>query len=133
MMVAPHTIPKIQPVLQKSVQAAVNQCIGAPTGRRCGFDWTTGYKAPDAGQSGTTGACETMNVLGAVSSLLIFDAPAPVTLKGGGLSNSTGDIYGAPTARDFKPVTTADKAGASIVTILVLGLGLLPLVWIALP
>lgn len=131
---APQIKAKIQPVLQKSVEAAVAQCTGGPTGRKCGFFWRDGvYVDPEAKTAlsvPTTGACETMSVFGAVISMLLIDSgPPPVTLRDGGISNSTNNIYKDKTPNQFSPITTADKAGAAIVTIIIVAAGLLPLLW----
>lgn len=127
---APYTKTKIEPVLQKSVQAAVNQCTGGPTGRKCGFMWRDGvYVDPQKMSAPTTGACETMSVFGAVISMLYDNAPPPITLSSGGISNSTNDIYKQNSPIVFSPITTADKAGAAIITILVLVVGITPMIW----
>ena len=73
--VAPFTAGKLRPVLESSAKAAVEQCTGGESGRSCGFYWAEGeYVEPES-----SGVGEQMNVLAAVSSLLITDADAPVT------------------------------------------------------
>lgn len=117
----PDTIPIIRPMLQNSTRAAVNQCTGGATGRRCGFYWTGGQFV-DPAVDKTSGAGEAMNVLAAVSSLLIDEAPGPVTNKTGGTSK--GDPEAGTKSLDgpepLAPVTTGDRAGAAILTILLL-------------
>lgn len=72
---------------------------------------------------GTKGAGQEMNVLGALISLLIEEAPGPFTAENGGTSrgdpNAGGDANGLTT---YRPITTADKAGAGILTAVVLAL-----------
>jgi mannan endo-1,6-alpha-mannosidase len=119
--VAPFTKDIILPVLRQSAQAAVNQCTGGATGRKCGFYWSSGQFV-DPAVDHTTGAGEQMNVLAAVSSLLIGEAEPPTTNFTGGTSK--GD-YGAGSSftsftEEVKPITTADQAGAAIVTCLIL-------------
>jgi mannan endo-1,6-alpha-mannosidase len=115
--IAPFTKEKILTTLQTSTAAAIAQCTGGTTGRGCGFKWST--KVFD----GREGAGQTMNVLAAVSSLLIESAHAPVTNKTGGTSvgdlnaGSGGDSFNHPSS----PITTGDKAGAGILTLIVLG------------
>ncbi|KAK3942307.1 glycoside hydrolase family 76 protein [Diplogelasinospora grovesii] len=115
--IAPFTADTILPVLQTSADAAVSTCTGGANARTCGFKWST--KAYD----GTYGAGQQMDVLGAVSSLLIGQANAPVTNDTGGTSvgnpnaGSQSDTFNNPVA----PPTTGDKAGASILTLLILG------------
>ncbi|KAL2022142.1 hypothetical protein VTK56DRAFT_5971 [Thermocarpiscus australiensis] len=119
--VAPHTRDKILPVLRASAEAAVKQCTGGPTGRRCGFYWEGGVFVDPAADK-ASGAGEAMNVLAAVSSLLIDEAPAPAT-------NDTGISKGDPNAgsrsrgpsQPLAPITTGDRAGAAILTMLILG------------
>jgi mannan endo-1,6-alpha-mannosidase len=113
---APYTADKILPVLRKSAQAAIAQCVGGNDGRQCGFSWSSGKF------DGKMGAGQQMNVLGAVSSLLITSARAPVTAKTGGTSQ--GDVNAGSNSDDFlrhdPPITAGDKAGASILTFIIL-------------
>lgn len=116
--VAPFLADKILPVLKKSTEAAVSTCTGEANGRTCGFKWNT--KAYD----GSHGAGQQMNVLGAVSSLLIAQSPPPVTNMTGGTSQGDPEA-GTHSDRnnkkgDLRPITAGDKAGASILTILVI-------------
>lgn len=113
---APFTAAKILPVLQSSTQAAVNQCTGGANGRTCGFKWSSGS------YDGTSGAGQEMDALGAVSSLLIGEARAPLTNLTGGTSLGN---YAAGSGSDnfqntLTPLTTGDKAGAGILTFLIL-------------
>lgn len=113
---APFVHDKIKTTLQTSTEAAVAQCTGGDNGRTCGFHWSS--KKFD----GEIGAGQTMNVLGAVSSLLIDEARAPVTNATGG--TSLGDPNAGSHGDDFQnnntPLTTGDKAGAGILTLLIL-------------
>ncbi|KAH7149136.1 glycoside hydrolase [Dactylonectria estremocensis] len=115
--IAPFTSEKILPVLATSAEAAIKQCTGGDNGRQCGFKWKSGV------YDGKTGVGQQMNVLAAVSSLLIENTPPPYTAKTGGTSKGNSD---AGTGGDSnyknnnKPATTADKAGAGILTFLVL-------------
>jgi mannan endo-1,6-alpha-mannosidase len=119
--VAPYTAEKILPTLRTSTEAAVKQCTGGPTGRRCGFYWQDGVFV-DPAVDKTSGAGEAMNVLAAVSSLLIDQAPPPATNETG---ISIGDYNAGSGSRDnsepLAPITTADKAGAAILTMIILG------------
>lgn len=114
--IAPYTATQILPILKTSAEAAVKQCTGQSNQRTCGFKWSTGT------YDGTIGAGQQMNVLAAVSSLLISEAKVPVTNTTGGISK------GDPNAGSHSdsllvqetPITTGDKAGAGILTFLVL-------------
>jgi len=113
---APYTAALILPILKDSTTAAIKQCNGGDTGRACGFSWSSGKF------DGKMGAGQEMNVLGAVSALLVEKSIGPVTAKTGGTSQ--GDPSAGSESDDvlkpFKPVTTADKAGAGILTFLIL-------------
>lgn len=133
MQLVPKTEEKIAPMLKSSVEAAVAQCTGGPTGRKCGFYWST-RKFSDPAADKTSGACEAMNVLGAVSSMLIKDADPPATAANGGISQ--GDVNAGNGGQfhlkgEFKPITTADKAGAGIVTCLLVGSAIGLFIWMA--
>ena len=113
----PDLSDKIMPVLQKSAAMAIKQCTGGDNGRQCGLRWSTGK------YDGKSGAGQEMSALGAVISLLAPKAKAPYTYKDGGTSKSDPNAGGKSDniQKHFKPITTGDKAGAGILTFLVLG------------
>lgn len=119
--VAPYTAEVILPVLRTSAEAAVSQCTGGASGRACGFYWSE-RQYFDVAIDKTSGAGEAMNVLAAVSSLLISEADAPATELTG---ISKGDPNAGSRSRGptepLKPITTGDRAGAAILTMVVLG------------
>ncbi|KAL8306393.1 hypothetical protein RB597_003079 [Gaeumannomyces tritici] len=118
----------IMPVMRKSIEAGLRQCTGGPRGRTCGFYWSKGvFRDPNA--DGTTGVGEQMNVLSGVMSLL-HEFPnnpveGPVTLETGGTSRGdpNAGLRHTPT-RSFKEITGGDRAGAGILTTLLIGSGL---------
>jgi mannan endo-1,6-alpha-mannosidase len=114
--IAPFTHDQIMTVLQTSTEAAIKQCTGGASGQECGFQWSSGSF------DGSVGAGQSMDVLGAVSSLLVASVPAPVTNSTGGTSvgNNNAGSSSDSFMGDSSPPTTGDKAGASILTILVL-------------
>lgn len=114
--IAPFTAPTILPILKTSTEAAIAQCTGGTTGRACGFKWASGTF------DGSVGAGQTMNVLAAVSSLLMEKTDPPVTETTGGTSKGNPDAGGDENSfqKHTKPITTADRAGAGILTFLVL-------------
>lgn len=131
--IAPKTAGKILPILKTSAQAAVNQCTGGTTGRKCGFFWSSGqYVDPEV--THTSGAGEAINVLAAVSSLLVDETKSPVTNKTGGTSkgNPGAGLGGGYEPRQYKPIKMADKAGAGVLTALVAGGITYMLVWMSL-
>jgi mannan endo-1,6-alpha-mannosidase len=123
---ATYTRQTIMPVLRTSAQSAVRTCAGGTNGRMCGFKWAEAA-AQGTGWDGTLGAGQQMNVLGALSSLLTADAGTlgipPVTNTTGGTSggdSSAGYGHGSPWLDNVTPITTADRAGAGILTAITL-------------
>jgi mannan endo-1,6-alpha-mannosidase len=115
--IAPFTHDTIMATLQTSAAAAVKSCQGGTNGRQCGFRWSTGN------YDGLTGAGQEMSVLGALSSLLVDEevVTAPLTSSNGGTSVGNPGAGSLPSAfSPPPPVTTADRAGASVLTAVVL-------------
>lgn len=114
--VAPFTAERTLPILRDSAQAAIKQCTGGENGRTCGFQWSSGT------YDGVTGAGEVMNVLSAVSALMVDQTDAPVTNSTGGTSKGDPDAgsQGHDYEMEYPPTTTGDKAGAAIITLLML-------------
>jgi mannan endo-1,6-alpha-mannosidase len=115
--VAPWTRAQIDPLLKASAQAAAKQCIGGASQTSCGLRWVDNGK-----NDGSFGVGEQMAAMEIVQSLLYTSAPGPATQKVGGISVSNPDAGAeAPdTMVRFDNITTGDKAGASILTLLVL-------------
>lgn len=117
-LIAPFTAETVLPVLRTSAEAAARQCTGGDSGTQCGFSWSSGVF------DGSVGAGQEMNVLGAVSSLLVdSETKQLVTNSTGGTSRGDSD---AGTGGDSfpntpAPITTGDRAGAGILTVLILG------------
>ncbi|KAK6214235.1 hypothetical protein LQW54_004662 [Pestalotiopsis sp. IQ-011] len=114
--IAPYTADKILPVLKTSATAGIGQCTGGDNQRTCGFGWAEGTF------DGSVGAGQTMNVLGAISSLLVGESKVPVTNSTGGTS---GGNYNAGQDSDsftnsLPAITQGDRAGAGILTVLIL-------------
>jgi mannan endo-1,6-alpha-mannosidase len=112
--IAPFLHDEIKKVIKGATTAAIASCDPAAV---CGFRWNTGA------YDGLTGAGQQMNVLAALSSLLV-DQPgimAPLTEKTGGTSKGDVDAGGNPNiGSTLAPITTADRAGAGILTIMTL-------------
>ena len=114
--VAPFTRDQILPVLKNSTTWAVKTCTGGSNGRQCGFTWSTGVF--DA-----TGAGQQMSVLGALSSVLISMEQVGdlVTNTTGGTSKGNPSAGQNPNVlQPLTPLGPGDKAGAAILTILLL-------------
>lgn len=124
---APHLYDTIMPVLKTSAAAGVKQCTGGDNGRMCGFHWTTGK------YDGLLSASLQMNVLGALTALLMPEASIPLTNTTGGTSKGDPDAGQAKTELPtFAPITTGDMAGASILTILIVTGALSAFAWMSL-
>ncbi|MDI1485415.1 MAG: hypothetical protein OHK93_000552 [Ramalina farinacea] len=115
---APFTYDTIKPLLRASAQAAVSQCTGGQSGTMCGMIWTN-----NGVWDGTTGVGQQMSVLETVQTNLIQQAKAPFTNKTGGTSKGNpggGGQTSADPTQDASPIGTKDRAGAGILTTLVL-------------
>ena len=125
--VAPFISGQVLGALQTSAAAGVATCTGGGNGRTCGFGWTK--KSFD----GSVGAGQEMNVLGALSALLIGSAGAPFTNLTGG--TSLGNPNAGADADSFNghqtPVTTGDRAGAGFLTLLILGMAIGTFGWMS--
>ncbi|CAN8097748.1 unnamed protein product [Discula destructiva] len=138
---APFTRDTIMATLLTSAQAAVNTCTGSPAinpnGRMCGFKWH------ETTWDGSTGAGHQMNVLGTLVGLLITNnevtgeggtGGAPITNSTGGTSGGdpTAGFGGRPAWEHYeRPITAADKAGAGILTAIVLGSFVVGSLWVS--
>jgi mannan endo-1,6-alpha-mannosidase len=115
--VAPHTYPAIMPKLRTSAAAAAEQCCGGNNGRMCGLSWSKKSQ-----WDGTQGVGQQMAALEVIQSNLITQVKAPFTNTTGGTS------VGDPNAGSLTPIDpeqqspmqTGDKAGAGILTTVVL-------------
>lgn len=119
--VAPFLEASIRPYLVTSANAAAAQCNGGQDGVTCGTKWTTGT------WDGSYGVGQQLSALEVIQSNLIDNVAGPLTNSTGGTSQ--GDAS-AGTGGDGNPVapsstiTTGDKAGAGIITAIIL-IGLL--------
>ncbi|KAL3426415.1 cell wall glycosyl hydrolase [Phlyctema vagabunda] len=123
--IAPFTRETIMPLLSKSAVAAAKQCSGGSTGQVCGLHWT----ANDT-YDGLYGVGEQMAALSIIQANLIDEAAQLVTTVTGGTSvgdanagtpaSSTGGSGTDANGVSTEPVTTADRAGAGILTAVVL-------------
>ncbi|KAL7621051.1 hypothetical protein AAE478_008363 [Parahypoxylon ruwenzoriense] len=124
-IIAPFTYDTIMPLLQSSAQAAAKQCSGPASdnfkdvaGTACGFSWLQ-----QSTFDGITGVGEQMNALQAVIAPLASAAPAPYTSENGGSSQGNPNAGTNDNEKIAQPraITTGDRAGAGILTALVLG------------
>ncbi|KAJ0161782.1 Mannan endo-1,6-alpha-mannosidase DCW1 [Colletotrichum tanaceti] len=116
---APFLAGSVLPVLRTSAEAAVKQCVagGGSSGlaNRCGFYWAEGTFSDPMATDKTTGAGEAVNVLAAVSNLLISDARAPITEaddRVGGPPLGTGRDGGGSPSNSSGTNTTASETAS---------------------
>lgn len=122
----PQTYDRIFPYLRKSAQGAAGQCDGGSDGITCGHEWNT------TTWDGTYGVGEQMCALAVVNTMLIDteSLSAPYSNKTGGTStgdptagtgsSSSGSSGSSGSTAATKTITTADKAGAGIITAIIL-------------
>lgn len=122
--VAPFLHDTIMPKLLLSAEGAVKSCVSNGT---CGFRWTTGS------YDGDTGAGQQMNALGALMSVLLDleTVETAYTNSTGGTSqgDASAGTGSTSTTVESAPITTGDRAGASILTIAVVSGLVSMLVW----
>jgi mannan endo-1,6-alpha-mannosidase len=122
---APFTYDIIMPRLRASAIAAAKTCTGGPNGTSCGLKWT------DQKWDGSRGVGEQLSALEVFQSNLIHEVAPPVTDANGGTSigNPAAGLglnggrsvsqgrFGDVRTRE---ITTADRAGAGVLTTLFL-------------
>lgn len=123
--VAPWTSEQILPLLASSATAAAKSCTGGDNGNMCGTKWTTGS------YDGGLGVGQQMNALEVIQSNLITQVKGPLGNDTG--ATSVGDPSAGTVSNSGPPavqeqVTTGDRAGAGVLTALVI-VGLLGGAW----
>lgn len=120
---APWTYGTIKPLLEASAAAAAVQCTGGDNGRMCGHMW-----ANNSGEwDGTTGVGQQMAAMEVVLATMIQKLDAPVTNSTGGTSTGNpgagetgaGQVNALSALEKMRPISTADGAGAYLLTVLV--------------
>lgn len=121
---APFSYDAIMPLLLSSATAASQQCDGTPSsgfkgksGTACGFSWLE-----NSTWDGNYGVGEQMNAMSIVMTQLLDSAPAPYTSASGGSSTGKADAGASDSSKiqQVAAITTGDRAGAGILTALVL-------------
>ncbi|KAL1877461.1 hypothetical protein Daus18300_002448 [Diaporthe australafricana] len=130
--VAPFLADKLLPVLRTSAEAGAKQCIeessddGAAS-HRCSFYWRNDTFVEPEGKYGPSGVAEGLDVLAAVSSLLIAEAAAPATAASAGVAGNSSDGSSTGTSDADSPSGTAasgsgaGRTGAGVTTSLLVG------------
>lgn len=128
--IAPFTEGEIMRKLRASAIGAAQQCSGGPQSRTCGRHWTSPT------WDGKLGPGEQMSALSVIQANLIQKVPPPATAAKGGTSKgnpNAGTQGDNPNILDpslTRKITMADRAGAGIITALVLSLLLGTIWWI---
>ncbi|GAB7363225.1 hypothetical protein MBLNU230_g3507t1 [Neophaeotheca triangularis] len=122
--VAPWTHDLIMPLLQASAEAAATSCTGGANGNQCGTQWHVGE------WDRTYGVGQQMCALEVIQSNLIDTVDGPVgnnnkTGNTGGISEGdptagTGSEGIAPPPGSTNEISSGDKAGAGILTALII-------------
>ena len=117
---APFTHDQVMTKIRGSAQAAAQQCSGGSKGTTCGQKWTQG-KVWD----GSNGVGQAMSALEVVQSTLLKPEAKqqPLTEATGGTSvgdPSAGTIPSTWSGTHATEITTGDKAGAGIITTLLI-------------
>ncbi len=127
-LLVPSLYDDIRPLLEKSASAAAKSCSGGTDGITCGQDWTVN------GWDNKYGLGEQMAALEVMLSLLPGTMPAPLDHNDSGV-NTTGDYNAGLDSNtnqlDHEPlnIQTKDKAGAAIITAVVLFIIILGAIW----
>ena len=117
----PQLADQIWPYIEASATGAAGQCSGGTDGHTCGMEWNT------TTWDGTYGPGQQMSALAVVGANMIKvgNLAPPLTKATGGTSESdpnagdSGSTGSLPSAYTNK-ISTSDKAGAGILTALVL-------------
>ena len=112
---APFIYNTVMPLLRTSAIAAAQQCSGGSNGQMCGSKWTQG-----ATWDGTQGVGQQMSALEVIQTNLVSQAKGPVSNATGGTSKgdpNAGSVTHNP--GEVEPIGNGDRAGAGILTALV--------------
>lgn len=114
--VAPFTKATILELLSASATAAAKTCTAGTDLNQCGLQWTTGSN------DGSMGVGEQMAALEVFHGLLVDSASGPVTNMTGGTSvgNNAAGTGTDDNATKYDTIDTGDRAGAAVVTVVVL-------------
>lgn len=116
--VAPFLYDQVMPYMQASATAASEQCDGADNA--CGLQWTK-----NSTYDGTAGVGQQMAALEIIQGLLVQKSASPVTADTGGTSKGDptagtgGDDDSTLSDAITSKISTADRAGAGILSAVV--------------
>lgn len=119
---APYTYQNVSTLILSSAKVAITMCTGTPDkfkghpGTACGFSWVMGAF------DDLSGVGPQMNAMSMVMYNLVSKGSAPVTSKKGGTSKgdaAAGNKDSDNPQKYQRAITTTDKAGAAVVTIII--------------
>jgi mannan endo-1,6-alpha-mannosidase len=112
--VAPWLTTTLMGRLKTSAEAAIKTCSGGVGGYQCGLKWTTGAF------DGPGGVGEQMSALEVTQSMLALYVDGPATTMSGGTTKVDVSLGTKSKAVASGAISTADRAGAGILTAIVL-------------
>lgn len=133
--VAPFLSALVQPYLAASALAAAASCTGGTDGVTCGTNWfanTSSSHPTTVTWDNTWGVGQQLCALEVIQSNLIGKVQGPLTNVTGGTSAGD-DAAGSGGTKDptkLKKITQADRAGAVIITVIVLAGWLGGMIWL---
>lgn len=113
----PSISDEVMSYLNTSATAAGNSCSGGSDGHTCGTSWLTG------GWDNTFGAGQQLCALEVIQNTRVLGFPKPFTQEHGGSSNGSTDAGSGVSLnplKDNSKITTKDRAGAGVVTALLM-------------
>ncbi|ANZ74285.1 BA75_01392T0 [Komagataella pastoris] len=124
----PSLTDQIMTILTASAEGAAKSCSGGTDGVTCGLNWNIGA------YDDMYGLGEQMSALEVITQLLVLDSPAPYSQNESSSKSDPEAGIGSTTRINMNDldITGKDKAGAAILTVLVLGIFIGGLVWIVL-
>jgi len=118
MLMVPSMSDLVWPKIQASAQAAALSCSGGFDGHTCGLNWFTGN------WDGVFGLGEQICALDTFNTLLIHTMPEPLSQTTGATSQGDPSAGTNSSSTNLTPntltITTSDKAGAGVLTAVVL-------------
>ena len=125
-MMAPTLSDEIQQYLEATTPGILSSCSGGTDGHTCGLDWTQGK------WDGKYGLGEQMCGLEGLQNRLVWTRSPPLTETTGGTSKSNGTagtVTKKQTTHNELNIETKDKAGAGIITAVLLLIMLITAWW----
>lgn len=117
-LMAPDLNSEIQEFLASTAPFVLSSCSGGSDGHTCGLDWSQGE------WDGFYGLGEQMSALETLQNRLVWTRPPPLTRESGATSEGNGSAGSGSIRNDplhtRLDIGTRDKAGAGILTVLVI-------------